>query len=124
MVQVRDGPPMGFAAHVQGAGRVGAMLSCRANSIGETVPDLKPDTAAAEAYESVIVPEVFRPWAEVLVREARIQEGMRTLDVACATGAVARCAAHLCGPRGRSTGIDIDPAMIEVARAAARKEGL
>lgn len=88
------------------------------------MPESKPDTTAAEAYESVLVPEVFRPWAELLVREAQIAEGARTLDVACGTGIVARRAARSCGPRGRSTGADIDPAMIEVAKAAALREGL
>lgn len=88
------------------------------------MPESKPDTTSAEAYESVLVPEVFRPWAELLVREAQIPEGARTLDVACGTGIVARCAARVCGPLGRSTGIDIDPAMINVANAAAQREGL
>jgi len=88
------------------------------------VSESKPDTSAAEAYESVIVPTVFRDWAEILVREAQVEEGMRVLDVACGTGVVARCAAQLCGARGRSTGVDIDPAMIEVARAVSHKEGL
>lgn len=82
------------------------------------------DTSAAEAYEAVLVPPVFRPWAELMVREAGVSEGARALDVACGTGIVARCAARLCGPHGGSTGIDIDPAMIEVARAASLKEGL
>jgi SAM-dependent methyltransferase len=49
---------------------------------------------------------------------------MRTLDVACGTGVVARCAALLCGAGGQSVGLDIDPAMLEVARVASRKEGL
>jgi SAM-dependent methyltransferase len=82
------------------------------------------DTSAAEAYDAVLVPEVFRPWAELMVQKARVQEGTRTLDVACGTGIVARCAARLCGPRGRTSGIDIDPAMIEVAGAAALREDL
>ncbi len=83
-----------------------------------------PDTSAAEAYEAILVPEVFRPWAELMITEAGIREGMRTLDVACGTGVVARCAARLCGASGESTGIDIDAAMIEVARAASIREGL
>jgi SAM-dependent methyltransferase len=82
------------------------------------------DTSAAEAYDAVLVPEVFRPWAELMVREAGVQKGTRTLDVACGTGVVARCAARLSGPGAHSSGIDIDPAMIEVARAAALREGL
>lgn len=84
----------------------------------------KLDISAAEAYESVLVPQVFGAWAEVLVSAAQIPAGARTLDVACGTGVVARCAARRCGPHGRSTGIDIDPAMIQVARAAASREGL
>lgn len=82
------------------------------------------DTSAAEFYDAVLVPEVFRPWAELMIQEARVQNGMRTLDVACGTGVVARCAARSCGRRGRSTGLDIDPAMIKVAKAAAVREGL
>jgi len=88
------------------------------------MPESKPDTSSAEAYESILVPEVFRPWAEVLVREARIPDGARTLDLACGTGIVARGAARLVGARGRSTGVDIDPAMIQVAKSAALREGL
>jgi ubiquinone/menaquinone biosynthesis C-methylase UbiE len=58
-----------------------------------------------------------------MVVEAGISEGARTLDVACGTGIVARCAARLCGARGRSIGADLDPAMIEVARATSVREG-
>lgn len=83
----------------------------------------KLDASAAEAYEAVLVPQVFRPWAELMVRKADIREGSRVLDIACGTGIVARCAARLCGARGRSTGVDIDAAMIEVARAASIREG-
>lgn len=82
------------------------------------------DTSAAEFYDTVLVPEVFRPWAELMVHKARVQNGMRTLDVACGTGVVARCAARYCGPDGRSSGVDIDPAMIKVATAASFREGL
>jgi ubiquinone/menaquinone biosynthesis C-methylase UbiE len=87
------------------------------------VPESKLDTSAAEAYEAVLVPPVFRPWADLMVREAGVSEGARALDVACGTGIVARCAARLCGARGQSTGIDIEPAMIEVARAISIREG-
>jgi SAM-dependent methyltransferase len=90
------------------------------NSVGS----VEIDTSAAEAYEAVLVPEVFRPWAELMVQKASVQEGARTLDVACGTGVVARCAARLSGSQGRTSGVDIDPAMIEVARAAALRESL
>jgi ubiquinone/menaquinone biosynthesis C-methylase UbiE len=92
-----------------------------ANIVTSSVPI---DTSMAEAYEATLVPVMLRPWAELMVREAQIAQGMRTLDVACGTGIVARCAAQICGASGRSAGVDIDPAMIEVARAASVKEGL
>src|SRR6185437_16187016 len=82
------------------------------------------NTSAAEAYDTVLAPEIFRPWAELMVQAIPVQRGMRTLDVACGTGVVARCAARLSGPQGRSSGLNIDPAMIHVARAAALREGL
>ena len=88
------------------------------------MPESKLDTSAAEAYEEVLVPPVFRPWAELMVGEAAIGEGARTLDVACGTGIVARCAARLSGARGRSTGIDIDPAMIKIAQTTSLKKNL
>lgn len=88
------------------------------------VPDSTLDTTAAEAYDSVLVPVVLQSWAELMVREADVKEGMRTLDIACGTGVVARCAARAAGPSGHTSGIDIDPAMIEVARASARRQDL
>ena len=60
-------------------------------------------TSCAAAYEALLVPEGFRPWAELMVREAKVREGMQTLDVACGTGVVARWAARLCGASGGST---------------------
>jgi SAM-dependent methyltransferase len=88
------------------------------------VPDSTLDTTSAEAYDSVLVPVVLQSWAEIMVREADVRAGMRTLDIACGTGVVARCAARANGTGGYTAGIDIDPAMIAVARAAARRQGL
>jgi SAM-dependent methyltransferase len=82
------------------------------------------DTSSAEFYDEVLVPEVFRPWAELMVQRAGVHREMRTLDVACGTGVVARCAARACGTQGCSSGVDIDAAMIEVANASALREGL
>ncbi|MGH2893801.1 MAG: methyltransferase domain-containing protein [Solirubrobacteraceae bacterium] len=43
--------------------------------------------------------------------------GDRVLDVASGTGVVARAARDRVGPEGRVTGLDINPAMLAVARA-------
>jgi ubiquinone/menaquinone biosynthesis C-methylase UbiE len=72
-----------------------------------------------EIFERVMVPAVFRPWADDLVATAAVGTGERVLDVACGTGIVARLAAERVGPTGRVVGLDISPGMLVAARAAA-----
>lgn len=72
--------------------------------------------AAAEAYEARFVPAIFAEWAPHLVDAADVTTGQRVLDVACGTGIVARTAADRVGPGGRVTGVDLNEAMLTVAR--------
>jgi SAM-dependent methyltransferase len=53
-----------------------------------------------------------------LVDCARIRHGQSVLDVACGTGVVARTARDVVGPGSRVLGVDLNPAMLEVARDA------
>ncbi len=69
----------------------------------------------AEVYEERFVPGIFAEWAPRLVAFAGIAPGDRVLDVACGTGIVARTAADAVGPDGAVTGLDLNPAMLEVA---------
>lgn len=85
---------------------------------------LKADTSVAEAYEMALVPGLMAQWAERIVANARIEGGMRVLDVACGTGIATRYAAHRCGVTGRAVGVDVDHGMLEIARAVSMKEGL
>jgi ubiquinone/menaquinone biosynthesis C-methylase UbiE len=62
------------------------------------------------------VPAVFGPWAERLVETAELSPGDRVLDLACATGIVARVAASRVGEHGSVTGLDLMAGMLEVAR--------
>jgi ubiquinone/menaquinone biosynthesis C-methylase UbiE len=73
---------------------------------------------AAEAYERVLVPALFAGWAASLVDLAAPGAGARVLDVGCGTGVVARSAAPRVGGGGAVVGLDADPAMLAVARAA------
>ncbi|WP_344032412.1 class I SAM-dependent methyltransferase [Paeniglutamicibacter psychrophenolicus] len=72
------------------------------------------EVSAAEAYEANFVPAVFAEWAQELVVDAGISPGERVLDVACGTGIVARKVADTTA--AEITGVDINPAMLEVAR--------
>lgn len=69
-----------------------------------------------QTYEAQLVPRIFGPWAERLVEAADLMTGERVLDIACGTGIVARTAVSRVGPGGRVVGVDVNPAMLEVAR--------
>jgi ubiquinone/menaquinone biosynthesis C-methylase UbiE len=72
---------------------------------------------SAELYERFLVPPVTLPWAVDLVERVGVEAGERVLDVACGTGAVARVAAQRVGDGGRVVGVDVNRAMLLVARA-------
>jgi ubiquinone/menaquinone biosynthesis C-methylase UbiE len=72
--------------------------------------------AAAETYESQFVPALFAEWAPRLTDLAGVAPGQAVLDVACGTGIVARTVADLQGGRGRVVGVDLNEAMLSVAR--------
>ena len=59
-------------------------------------------------------------WRRAAIRAARLEPGMRALDVACGTGQLARAAAELVGQGGEAVGLDFSPRMIERARVAGR----
>jgi ubiquinone/menaquinone biosynthesis C-methylase UbiE len=75
--------------------------------------------SAAELYERYLVPAVALPWALGLIERAAPQSGERVLDIACGTGIVSRLiAAQMTS--GRVVGLDINPAMLAVARTVPR----
>ena len=71
---------------------------------------------AAEVYEARFVPAFFAEWAPHLVDFAGIARGQAVLDVACGTGIVARTVADRLGATGRVVGLDLNDAMLAVAR--------
>ena len=75
------------------------------------------DGAAAELYECYLVPAITVKWAKDLLDRARPREGEAILDLACGTGIVARVAASMMG-QGPITGLDLNSAMLAVARSA------
>ena len=73
--------------------------------------------AMAEAYERGLVPAIFTPWATELLARGNPQPGEQVLDVACGTGAVTRLVAEAVGETGRVVGLDVNVAMLDVARS-------
>ena len=71
---------------------------------------------AAEAYEAAFVPAFFAQWAPMICDLARVAPGQSVLDVACGTGIVTRTAADRVGPEGEVVGLDLNEAMLTVAR--------
>lgn len=72
---------------------------------------------AAENYEKYFVPVIGRPFALDLVNEAGLRPGERVLDVACGTGTIARLAAERVAPGGSVSALDVNAAMLSVARS-------
>lgn len=74
--------------------------------------------SAAENYEKFFVPAIGAPLAADLVSAAALRPAERILDVACGTGVVTRLAAAQVREAGAVAGLDVNPGMLAVARAA------
>ena len=74
----------------------------------------------APGYDRFVTP-THLSLAERALEQAGLAEGMRFLDVACGTGALAIPAARL---GAEVTAADIAPAMVDLVTARAREEGL
>ncbi|HSK27142.1 MAG TPA: methyltransferase domain-containing protein [Jiangellales bacterium] len=70
----------------------------------------------AHAYQRYFGPAIFEPLAAQVVARVPPRAGERVLDVACGTGILTRRLAEAAGPGGSIVGIDINPAMLDVAR--------
>jgi len=74
--------------------------------------------SSADAYEQLLVPAIFEPWAQGLVDLADPRLGEHVLDAACGTGVVARAAASRVGADGTVTGVDVNAGMLATARGS------
>lgn len=72
---------------------------------------------AAQLYERDIVPSLTRPQAELFLEQVAFKAGERVVDVACGTGIVTRVAVQRVPTLQRMLGIDVNPAMLHIARA-------
>lgn len=66
---------------------------------------------------------LFAPHSAHMLRMAGITPGMRVLDVGCGAGDVSLLLAEVVGPDGTVTGVDVNPAILEMARGRATEAG-
>jgi SAM-dependent methyltransferase len=74
---------------------------------------------AAEIYDEFFLPALFEAWPPRILAAAQLEPGMRVLDVACGTGALAMEAAAAVAPSGAAVGVDLNRGMLAVARKKA-----
>jgi ubiquinone/menaquinone biosynthesis C-methylase UbiE len=75
--------------------------------------------AVWSAADFLPIARSFAPGAEAFISRLGLAPGERLLDVACGTGVVARQAAPRVAPGGQVCGLDLNDAMLDVARGAA-----
>jgi SAM-dependent methyltransferase len=79
---------------------------------------------SAEARRLQLQGSILAPHSAHLLRLAGITSGMRVLDVGCGACDVSVLLAELVGPDGAVVGVDMDPAVLELARARTAAAGL
>jgi ubiquinone/menaquinone biosynthesis C-methylase UbiE len=72
---------------------------------------------APQLYERETVHTLGRPLAELMFAHVSLHAGDRVLDAACGTGIVTRVAAQRFGNLSHIIGVDLNPGMLDVARA-------
>jgi SAM-dependent methyltransferase len=82
-----------------------------------------PKLVAAENYEKNVVTSITGPLTPFLLELAQPQPGEQVVDVACGTGIVARQAAPRVGAAGTVVAVDVNSAMLTVARSLPVPEG-
>ena len=72
--------------------------------------------SVADAYDDLLVPLMFEPWAQSLLDGHPTWQGKRVLDLAAGTGVVTRLLADRVGNHGTIVALDVNPQMLAVAR--------
>ncbi|MEW6321641.1 MAG: class I SAM-dependent methyltransferase [Acidobacteriota bacterium] len=78
-------------------------------------------TSAADHFDNL---PFWHHFGRRTVERLHLARGARVLDLCCGAGASAIPAGEAVGPEGRVTGIDITPALVDIARCKATARGL
>ena len=76
-----------------------------------------------ETRRLILQHQIFGPLTRRFFEAAGIGVGMKVLDLGSGAGDVALLAADLVGPTGRVVGVDMNPSILETARARAASAG-
>ncbi len=74
------------------------------------------DDKVAKAYDTVLVPSLFVPWALQLIKENKPWSDKTVLDLACGTGVVTKALVQQVAPNGNVFALDINSQMLELAK--------
>jgi ubiquinone/menaquinone biosynthesis C-methylase UbiE len=74
------------------------------------------EDSVAKAYDTILVPSLFEPWAVQLIQDNQPWEDTKVLDLACGTGIVTRELANNVNNNGSVIALDINSQMIDLAR--------
>jgi SAM-dependent methyltransferase len=77
----------------------------------------------AETRRLILQHQIYGPITRRLFQAAGIGPGMKVLDLGSGAGDVALLVADLVGPRGKVVGVDMNPQILETARARADAVG-
>ena len=75
-----------------------------------------------QVYDRVMRPGLFDPWAAFLLDTLNLGASEAVLDVSCGPGTVTEAAARRVTDTGRVVGVDLSPAMLQIARAGRLQE--
>jgi len=70
----------------------------------------------AKAYDTILVPSLFEPWASQLINDNQPWTANNVLDLACGTGAVTKELAQSVGSSGKVIALDINSQMLNLAK--------
>jgi SAM-dependent methyltransferase len=73
--------------------------------------------------QQALLDRLYQPIARAVLDKAGLAAGDRVLDVGCGAGAATFEAARRLGPDGRCVGVDISPALLDLARRRATEAG-
>lgn len=74
------------------------------------------DDSVAKLYDTILVPSIFQPWANKLIKEHGPWTNTSVLDLACGTGVVTKVLVQNIQPAGTVFALDINSQMLALAK--------